>query len=280
MSTIFTLLMAILGGSLRMLSVCVPLSASFVVRGCQSSVLVTSRLGLVKVESDFERCLNLELPESLTLSLLERSDISAASTLALECFYQPRLKINFDEFVVDSWEYSFWKKCLQTYNTVDKFDAWCGNYIGFLSRCNSRLDRPLLDLSRESILLCATKQSDHDSELIGLLELCLEEPTGRLTTSVANPFREKDANNEHEKPYLCNLCVSRSHRRSGVGKILCQYAESIASHLWGYSEMYIHVEASNYAASSLYKDLGYVPVTNAPSYPLDGILFYRKSLIP
>ena len=119
MSTIFTLLMAILGGSLRMLSVCVPLSASFVVRGCQSSVLVTSRLGLVKVESDFERCLNLELPESLTLSLLERSDISAASTLALECFYQPRLKINFDEFVVDSWEYSFWKKCLQTYNTVD-----------------------------------------------------------------------------------------------------------------------------------------------------------------
>ena len=49
------------------------------------------------------------------------------------------------------------------YESFDKFDAWCGNYIGFSSRSNSRLDSPSLELSRS---LAIGRYKRGDSELV------------------------------------------------------------------------------------------------------------------
>lgn len=240
---------------------------------CETATAV----GLMKLEDiDVNLGLGDVEREDWDLALFEREDLYSAANLALDCFYSPRIRLNFEGIGEGSLEYKFWRKTLSLYESIDKFDAWCGNYVGFSSRCNSRLDFPSLDVSRESVLLGATRRDG--GELVGLIEICLEEPTGSLSASVANPFRKKLPIIAQEKPYICNLCVSTAHRRSGIANMLCRVSESIISEKWEYSEVYIHVESRNYGAYSLYRKLGYKPVLQPPQNVPDGILFYRKTL--
>ena len=74
---------------------------------------------------------------------------------------------------------------------------------------------------------------DDDKVLIGLVEICLEKPTGLLTP----PLRPVDffgllpANKAKQgsgfKPYLCNLCIAEAGRRKGLGKLLCSICEQV-----------------------------------------------------
>ena len=74
--------------------------------------------------------------------------------------------------------------------------------------------------------------ADHRT-LIGLVEICLEKPTGLLTS----PMRPVDffgllpANKAKQgsgfKPYICNLCIAEAGRRKGLGKLLCSICEQV-----------------------------------------------------
>lgn len=78
-------------------------------------------------------------------------------------------------------------------------------------------------------------KGDDDDALIGLVEICLEKPTGLLTP----PLRPVDffgllaANKAKQgsgfQPYLCNLCIAEAGRRRGLGKLLCSICEEVLS---------------------------------------------------
>ena len=211
--------------------------------------------------------------------LLSSEDVPFAAELASECFYKPRIVLNFDGMLPGSLEYRFWKGFLTCFNGVDKSDVNRGNYYGFVSRSWSRLNSPSFELSRESFLLGATRKGSN--ELVGMIEVCLDEPNGLLTPAFANPLRDIYKICGNERPYICNLCVTPTCRRQGVAKLLCQVSEDLVVDHWPeFSKiMFIHVEESNFAAQRMYKKLGYKLVPNTENVVREkDILYYSKLL--
>ena len=167
--------------------------------------------------------------------MLETADLPDASSLALESFYKPRLKL--DLTGMNGLEKWLWGGLLQVYLDMDRSDNYNGNYLGFRSRSSKRLDRPSFDLSTYSFILAATPKatatasgsissssssssssisisnstssgsnSVGNEEIAAVVEICLERPTGKLAPPIQNPFRSAVAK-ANEQPYLCNLCV-------------------------------------------------------------------------
>jgi len=62
------------------------------------------------------------------------------------------------------------------------------------------------------------------------------------------------------RPYLSNLCVEESHRRNNLGRSLVRCVEDVAKTVWGYDQMYLHVDIENSPALNLYKQEGYQAV--------------------
>jgi len=162
--------------------------------------------------------------------LLETADLPDASSLALDSFYKPRLKL--DLTGMNGLEKWLWGGLLQVYLDMDRSDNYNGNYLGFRSRSSKRLDRPSFDLSTYSFILAATPKatatasgssssssfsnsnstgsgsnSVGNAEIAAVVEICLERPTGKLAPPIQNPFRSAVAK-ANEQPYLCNLCVA------------------------------------------------------------------------
>ena len=145
--------------------------------------------------------------------LLETRDLPAASTLALDSFYKPRLKLDTTNMTgAEKWIFG---GMMKMYSDADKSDTYNGNYLGFRSRSARRLDKPSFDLSSYSFILAATSSmhttatttNDGTPELAAVVEICLERPSGKLAPPIQNPFRSPDVKSE-EQPYLCNLCVA------------------------------------------------------------------------
>ena len=64
--------------------------------------------------------------------LLEDADVAAASELALECFWKPRLKLNTNG--MSNFEANFWNFIVATYTKFDRDDTRRSNYLGFKTR--------------------------------------------------------------------------------------------------------------------------------------------------
>lgn len=62
---------------------------------------------------------------------------------------------------------------------------------------------------------------------------------------------------EKRRGYLSNVCVAPEVRKQGVGAALLQRAQEVA-HLWGVTDMYVHVLANNQAALMLYTKGGFL----------------------
>jgi ribosomal protein S18 acetylase RimI-like enzyme len=56
--------------------------------------------------------------------------------------------------------------------------------------------------------------------------------------------------------YISNLAVDSDHRRLGIGAKLIRQCESIAKE-WGFTDIYLHVMASNQDGQQLYLKLGF-----------------------
>ena len=217
--------------------------------------------------------------------LLETRDLTEASELALECFYSPRLTLSLEGMSeAEKW---VWGGVINFYTAVDKSDTRNGNYLGMRSRSGSRLSSPTLSLSTDSFILVATPAihllDRSKPEIAAIVEICVEQPGGKLAPPVANPFRSKAAK-DSEQPYLCNLCVGKAFRRRGLGRLICELSEELVQMHWKKDMMYLHVEQSNRAAQALYLGMGYQLVSPGLSAwekkmeGMENILYYSNRL--
>ena len=241
---------------------------------------------LYKLEREFpSRELMPTSSKDWDFHLLETSDLRAASELALECFYTPRITLSLNG--MSNTEKWVWGGIINFYGAVDKSDTRNGNYLGMKSRSGNRLSRPSLSLTTDSFILVATpagyQKGASPPELAAIVEICVEKPGGKLAPPIANPFRQKVARDD-EQPYLCNLCVGKAYRRRGLGRLICELAEELVQIHWDRKIMYLHVEKSNTAAQALYLGMGYQLVTPGLSAwekkmeGIENILYYSNNL--
>lgn len=250
------------------------------------SIGESSALRLYKLDAELPpRSFMPSLAEDWDFHLLERGDIAEAAELAVQCFYSPRLSLNLDGMSdVEKW---LWGGIINFYGNLDRSDTRNGNYLGFRSRSGKRLSEPSLALSTDSFILVATPAAkvgdSRKPEIAAIVEICAELPGGKLAPPIANPFRSRIVQ-ELDKPYLCNLCVKKSYRRRGLGRLICELAEELVQIHWSKNVMYLHVEQSNSAAQAMYLGMGYQLVTPGLSAwekkmeGMENILYYSNTL--
>jgi hypothetical protein len=79
------------------------------------------------------------------------------------------------------------------------------------------------------------------------------------------------------RSYLANVAVAPEARRSGVATAIIAYSERLTK-LWGFDEMWLHVNIDNPGARALYEGLGYAIVSEDPWFYLDRRYLMRKTL--
>ena len=79
------------------------------------------------------------------------------------------------------------------------------------------------------------------------------------------------------RSYLANVAVAPEARRSGVATAIIAYSERLTK-LWGFDEMWLHVNIDNPGARALYEGLGYAIVSEDPWFYLDRRYLMRKAL--
>ena len=79
------------------------------------------------------------------------------------------------------------------------------------------------------------------------------------------------------RSYLANMAVAPEARRSGIATAVILYSERLTK-LWGFSEMWLHVNIDNPGAKSLYEKLGYEIVSEDPWFYLDRRYLMKKEL--
>jgi len=79
------------------------------------------------------------------------------------------------------------------------------------------------------------------------------------------------------RAYLANVAVAPEARRAGVATAVIARAERI-SKLWGFEEMWLHVNIDNPGARKLYEGLGYERVGEDPWWYLDRRYLMRKTI--
>lgn len=215
------------------------------------------RVGLYPLShADLSECAPHDVLEKWRFSLLERDDLGKAAQFALDCFYTPRVMLKTEGATgVELWLLNGIK---DVYSKVDRSDTYNGNYLGFWSRSNTRLDKPSVAPTSDSLILVATRRNDPlttETKICGMVEVCLEMADGKLAPPIQLPW--KGGLNGEEQPYLCNLCVDTSLRRQGLGKILVNVVENLIVKHWGKSAIYLHVESSNVVAQHLYGKMDY-----------------------
>jgi hypothetical protein len=153
--------------------------------------------------------------------------------------------------------------------------------FGFRSRSGRRLSYPSMKLTSDSCIVGATVRGS--SEIVGVVELCLDQPQGRLSPSMRSIFRSRTVS-DYEQPYLCNLFVSKQHRRKGLAKLMCELSEELVQIHWNRNVMYLHVEKNNVTAQALYEGMGYRIVTPELSetqkirHGVDDVFYYSNPL--
>ncbi len=84
---------------------------------------------------------------------------------------------------------------------------------------------------------------------------------------------------EGRRGHLLSICVSKQHRRRGLGRVLLKAIEEELKKK-GAEEVYLEVREDNYAAISLYSSAGYKQAGRIPLYYEDGCpaIVMRKTL--
>lgn len=212
-----------------------------------------------------------------SVRLMTKEDLRSAADIAFNSFYKPR--VNLDTSGMSPMENLLFGSVMNKFLEMERFDSWSSNYLGFWNRSGNRLKRPSLQLMKDSLILVATK-NENSNAIVGVIEVCMETPTGLLTPPLKLPWAPLL---DSEQPYLCNLCIDKSVRRQGLGRCMCSVVEDIAKNEWGKDKMYLHVEAQNNAAQLLYESLNYKRLSllskrQTKENNLGGINFYEKNL--
>lgn len=214
--------------------------------------------------------------------LIESSDLNDIVNITIDSFYKPRF--NIDTTHLTGIEKILWKYILSILNGFDKFDFYQSSYLGFYTRSYHRIQNPNFDMNGDSLIFCATFKND--TKPIATVEICLEKPCGRLAPPIKIPFKENPLKfvDDIYQPYLCNLCVLKDYRRTGLGRIVCRFVEEVVKSKWNKNQMYLHVDQGNIAAKSLYNGMNYEEIL--PSIPqwelkllgMENLTYFYKQL--
>ena len=82
------------------------------------------------------------------------------------------------------------------------------------------------------------------------------------------PFPPPFPTSKPYRAYLANMAVAPEARRSGVATSVIRYSERMAR-LWGFDELWLHVNIDNPGAQRLYEGLGYERVSEDPWWYID-----------
>ncbi|CAN1209082.1 GNAT family N-acetyltransferase [Tumidithrix helvetica PCC 7403] len=112
------------------------------------------------------------------------------------------------------------------------------------------LNNRLLDITPHYACFVVTPDAEPD-RIVASAEICLRHiPIGSSSFPLFN------WNSDRQYPYLFNLAVHPDWRRKGAAKLLIKSVEKTAKS-WGCSQVYMHALENNFAARSLYDDMGY-----------------------
>ena len=106
-------------------------------------------------------------------------------------------------------------------------------------------------------------------EIIGsaTLQVCVPDAPLPPPFPTSRPYRS----------YLANMAVCPEARRRGVATSVIRYAERV-SLLWGFDEMWLHVNIDNPSARALYESLGYEIDGEDPIWYLDRRYLMKRKL--
>jgi ribosomal protein S18 acetylase RimI-like enzyme len=217
------------------------------------------------------------------LCIIEENDIYDVSKFVVQTFGADAISLNQD---MNRIEKLLVKPAVDLLNGYSGLVALAEVLAGIRSRVRLRtiatINPPNLDgLSRKEqiqiaegtsiILVAATRPSDDEKngKIIASVELRLQPCDAKIPFTLplldkierflAKTIRNEDKQEERDlQPYLSNLCVDENYRSKGLGRALVQCVEDIASTMWGYSFIYLHVDVENKPALELYKSEGYV----------------------
>ena len=93
-------------------------------------------------------------------------------------------------------------------------------------------------------------------------------------------IKEAERKRPDQVPFLANLVVAPSSRRSGVGRGLVRVGSELVRRRWKRDQLFVAVEPENAAAVRLYEDVGFrdLGVGAAVEPPFGRVLFMQKGL--
>ncbi|CAM9700174.1 unnamed protein product [Chrysoparadoxa australica] len=147
---------------------------------------------------------------------------------------------------------------------LDLIGHWYDRYESALLRwtvTNGFLMR--IKIVDDHVLFCtADRKTD---ECIGLAEVSMQPANGSTSYPLPLPLLLKKVAGLGAplRPYISNVLVDSSARRSGVARELVKACEDQARR-WGYKSVYLHVEQDYLPAARLYYSLGYEAIKRDP----------------
>lgn len=125
------------------------------------------------------------------------------------------------------------------------------------ARAATRLDVGGIAYDERSSLVLAVTPDFGAPEIVAMAELSMQPRNGQ----VPGNFRPHVfPGNEPMVPYICNLAVDADHRHRGLARSVMAVCEEITRSVWGFGEIFLHVDERNAGAAQLYASLGYQPL--------------------
>lgn len=125
------------------------------------------------------------------------------------------------------------------------------------ARAAARLDVGGIAYDERSSLVLAVTPDVGAPAIVAMAELSMQPRNGQ----VPGNFRPLVfPGNEPMVPYICNLAVDANHRHRGLARSVMAVCEEITRAVWGYGEIFLHVDERNAGAAQLYASLGYEPL--------------------
>jgi ribosomal protein S18 acetylase RimI-like enzyme len=136
---------------------------------------------------------------------------------------------------------------------------------GLAARMGSRLERGGIQCHERDSLVLGVVPADGCEQIVAIAELSMQPRNGQVPST----FRPTVfPGNEPMVPYLCNLAVDLDHRNQGLARSIMGVCEEVTRTVWGFGEIFLHVDERNRAAARLYASLGYEPLPHwdAPAW--------------
>ena len=232
---------------------------------------------------------NMEKPYYLYIA--EEDDLPSISRLTVDAFGAATVTLSSDlnelEKALIGPTVGLWNQYTDTFAFTEvlsglrsrmknKFDPSLENNLNPPDISKEMTEQEAFDIAAKSSLILViaregienVSSSVMDIDCVATVELRLQPTDGKIPFSqpwldkierklakflpfVLQPQRSK------LQPYLSNLCVSPSMRKRQIGKALVRCVETIATNVWGYNRLYLHVDLENEPALNLYTKEGF-----------------------